>query len=121
MQPSHECGWVGSVGSAPTPECQAQGQCHRHPLVFVDSPAGLSPGQVDGIFAGWRPAVSPSGHLSLLRGSDAPVLAADRHVDRVMAFASVTSDDMVCARITLLEVLLAYGVAVPDECCGGGS
>ena len=38
-----------------------------------------------------------------------------------MAFAGVTSDDMVCARITLLEVLLAYGVAVPDECCGGGS
>lgn len=65
--------------------------------------AGIEPGHVQGFFVGWPQPPSPETHLALLAGSGHVVLARDG--DRVVGFIAAVSDGVLCAHITLLEVL----------------
>ncbi|MBV7334831.1 GNAT family N-acetyltransferase [Chloroflexi bacterium TSY] len=75
---------------------------------YTDSACCLSPAQLQGFFMGWPTPPSPETHLSLLRQSDAVVLAMDEATDNVVGFINAITDHVLTAYIPLLEVLPAY-------------
>lgn len=77
---------------------------------YQDHAADLSPDQLRGGFwDGWAPnPPSPETHLALLRGSTHRVVAIDDAVGQVVGFVTAVSDGVLCAYISLLEVLPAY-------------
>ncbi len=77
-------------------------------IVFLDSADGLAPEQLGGFFSGWRRSVTVDEHLRVLRGSQAVVVAVDPVTKQVAGFVTALTDGILCAHITLLEVLPAY-------------
>ncbi len=77
-------------------------------IVFRDSAEGLAPHQLRGFFADWRRPVSPEEHLLVLRRSAVIALAVDSGTHAVVGFATALSDGVLCAHITLLEVLPSH-------------
>lgn len=96
--------------SAAPPPAPGAGAMRRHgpDILFLDSAADLAPEQLDGFFSGWRRPVTAREHLRLLRTSDAVVVAVDPAAPRVAGFVAALSDGVLCAHITVLEVLPAY-------------
>lgn len=84
------------------------GEGHGADVILRDSVDGLAPSQLTGFFAGWRRPVSPQEHLSILEGSQAVVVALDPTSNRVVGFVTALTDGVLCAHITLLEVLPQY-------------
>jgi len=77
-------------------------------IVYQETAAGLTPGQLTGFFAGWPNAPSPETHVRLLAQSDHIVLAVDEERGKVVGFVTAVSDGVLSAYIPLLEVLPAY-------------
>ena len=64
--------------------------------------------QLTGFCVGWSNPPSPETHLKILQGSSHVVLALDEASDRVIGFVTALSDGVICAYISLLEVLPSY-------------
>ena len=77
-------------------------------MVYLESPQDISAEQLAGFFVGWSESPSEERLLELLRRSDYVVLAFDEEVDRVVGFVTAISDGVLCAYISLLEVLPEY-------------
>lgn len=75
---------------------------------YSDTPAGLTPSQLQGFFVGWPNPPTPATHLRLLEQSDAVELAIDESTGNVVGFITAVTDGVLCAYIPLLEVLPAY-------------
>jgi ribosomal protein S18 acetylase RimI-like enzyme len=73
---------------------------------YTDSLVGVTPAMLAGFFEGWPSPPSPEAHLRILRGSAHVGLAIDD--GRVVGFIAAVGDGVMCAYITLLEVLPAY-------------
>lgn len=70
---------------------------------------GISAARLSGgFFEGWPNPPSPQTHLRLLAGSGEVALAVDEESGTVAGFAAAVTDGVLCAHITLLEVLPAY-------------
>ena len=75
---------------------------------FRDTAGGLEAPQLEGFFAGWRRAPSPAERLAVLRRSDVVVVAWDRRSGALVGFVTALTDGVLCASITLLEVLPSH-------------
>jgi len=75
---------------------------------FTESTEGITPEQLGGFFDGWPMAPSPETHLRLLNQSDHVVLAVDDAEAKVVGFVTAVADGVLCAYVSLLEVLPAY-------------
>ena len=74
---------------------------------YVSTADGIHHHQLTGgFFADWPVKPPPERHLEVLRGSHAVELALDQ--DKVVGFATATSDGVLSAYIPLLEVLPGY-------------
>ena len=77
-------------------------------MVYLESPKNISAEQLTGFFVGWPEPPSEEVLLELLRNSSHVVLAFDEEVDRVVGLVTAISDGVLCAYISLLEVLPDY-------------
>jgi GNAT superfamily N-acetyltransferase len=73
---------------------------------YSDTIEGISPDSIRGFFSGWAKPPSPARHLAILRGSYRVVLALED--ERVVGFVAALSDGVLCAHVSLLEVLPEY-------------
>jgi GNAT superfamily N-acetyltransferase len=76
-------------------------------ITYVESTAGVDAKALVGFFEGWQNHPSPETHLRILRSSDYIALAMD-DAGRVVGFVTAISDGVLCASITLLEVLPSF-------------
>ena len=97
-----------SNADALPPTVEGSTGCNDPAIVFLGSADGLAPRQLNGFFAGWRRPVSAAEHLAILRASQAVTIAVDPATNRVVGFVTALSDGILCAHITLLEVLPEY-------------
>ncbi|MFC0230989.1 GNAT family N-acetyltransferase [Bhargavaea ullalensis] len=65
----------------------------------------ITPGMLEGFFAGWPDPPDCETHLRLLQQSSHVVLAVDTEEKRVIGFITAVSDGVLSAYIPLLEVL----------------
>ena len=78
-------------------------------ISFVESPESIQVEQLSrGFFEYWPNPPSPETHLTLLRESDAVVLALDESSRTVVGFITAISDGVLAAYIPLLEVVPEY-------------
>ena len=75
-------------------------------ISYTDSIEAIVPESLRGFFVGWPNPPSEAAHLAILRGSDRVVLALD--AEQVVGFVTVLSDGVLCAHVSLLEVLPGY-------------
>lgn len=75
-------------------------------ITYTDSIAAVVPEALRGFFVGWPTPPTEAAHLAILRASDRVVLALD--VQQVVGFVTVLSDGVLCAHVSLLEVLPRY-------------
>lgn len=76
---------------------------------YTDTLEGISAARLSGgFFEGWPDPPSPETHLRVLAGSDEVVLAVDEGTGAVVGFAAAVTDGVLCAHVTLLEVLPVY-------------
>lgn len=68
---------------------------------------GITPGELEGFFVGWKSPPTPEEHLSILRNSRHVVLAYDTDAARVVGFVNALGDGLRFAFIPMLEVLPA--------------
>ena len=78
-------------------------------IFYTDSAAGVGAEDLRGFFAGWPDAPSPETCLEMLDGSDHVVLALDEEGGAVVGFVAAISDGVLCAFVSSLQVLPAYG------------
>lgn len=71
---------------------------------YVGTLEGVSAEHLHGFFEGWPEPPTPETHLRTLEGSDEVVLAVDGS-GRVVGFVAAVTDGVLCAYISLLEVL----------------
>jgi len=77
-------------------------------IVYRDTAIGLTPRQLHGFFVGWPSTPSPETHLRVLHGSTAIELAFDEASEMVVGHVTAIADGVLCAYISLLEVLPEY-------------
>jgi ribosomal protein S18 acetylase RimI-like enzyme len=77
-------------------------------ISYLESAAGIHPGQLEGFFVGWADPPSPEAHLELLKSSDHVVLALDGENDQVVGYITAIGDGVLAAYVPLLEVLPAF-------------
>jgi ribosomal protein S18 acetylase RimI-like enzyme len=75
---------------------------------YTTSADGIVPEMLAGFFVGWADPPTAQTHLKILRRSSHVVVAIDEGTGRVVGFISAISDGVLCAHITLLEVLPDY-------------
>jgi len=75
-------------------------------VTYADTPAGVTPADLDGFFVGWPSPPTPERRLDLLRRSDLVELAFDG--SSVVGFATAISDGVLAAYIPFLEVLPSH-------------
>ena len=78
------------------------------PIRYRTSLRGIRAEQLLGFFDGWLEPPSPETHLSILRNSDAVILAVEPEGGRVVGFINAITDRTLMAFIPLLEVLPDY-------------
>ncbi len=84
----------------------------RQVIRYTDTLEGISAAQLSGgFFEGWPDPPSPETHLRILAGSGEVLLAVDEESGAVAGFAAAVTDGVLCAHITLLEVLPSYRAA----------
>lgn len=74
-------------------------------VVYTDTPAGLSPDQLQGFFKGWPNPPDPAALLRILESSDHIALAREGETGRVVGFITAISDGVSAAYIPHLEVI----------------
>lgn len=74
-------------------------------IVYRDTAVGLTPRQLHGFFVGWPSPPTPETHLRILHGSTASEVALDEVSEMVVGFVTAITDGVLCAYISLLEVL----------------
>ncbi|MBA2443526.1 MAG: GNAT family N-acetyltransferase [Rubrobacter sp.] len=78
-------------------------------VLYSHTLEGISAAQLSGgFFEGWPDPPSPETHLRILGGSGEVILAVDEESDAVVGFTAAVTDGVLCAHITLLEVLPKY-------------
>ncbi len=77
-------------------------------IIYKESLEGIAADQLGGFFESWDSPPTPETHLRMLRGSDRVVLALDDTTGRVVGFVAATTDGVMSAYISFLEVLPAY-------------
>ena len=77
-------------------------------ISYRHSDEGISSAQLSGFFVGWPNPPTPETHLQILRGSTHVVLAIDSNSGNVVGFVTEKSDGVLCAYVSLLEVLPDY-------------
>ena len=75
---------------------------------YADSVAGIISDNLHGFFVGWPNPPSAATHLELLEDSDYLVLAVEDETGTVVGFVTATSDGVLSAHVSFLEVLPAY-------------
>jgi hypothetical protein len=80
-------------------------------IFYTDSAAGVGAKDLRGFFAGWPDTPSAETCLEMLDGSDRVVLALGEGGGAVVGFVAAISDGVLCAFVTSLQVLPAYGGA----------
>lgn len=75
---------------------------------YTDHTHTLCAEQLEGFFEGWPNPPTQATHLRLLQASDLAVVAIDDEHDKVIGFATAITDGILCAYLSLLEVLPAY-------------
>jgi ribosomal protein S18 acetylase RimI-like enzyme len=77
-------------------------------ISYTDSVAGITPGRLQGFFAGWPSPPARATHLKMLTNSDHVVLALDPETDSVVGYITAITDGVLAAYIPHLEVLPDY-------------
>src|SRR3712207_3026337 len=78
-------------------------------ISYTGSVAGVDAKDLRGFFDGWPDTPSPETCLEMLGGSDHVVLALDEEGGTVVGFIAAISDGVLCAFVSSLQVLPAYG------------
>ncbi len=78
-------------------------------ISYVGSVAGVDAKDLRGFFEGWPDTPAPETCLEMLGGSDHVVLALDKEGGIVVGFIAAISDGVLCAFVSSLQVLPAYG------------
>lgn len=85
-------------------------------IIYTESLEGVTASQLGGFFESWDAPPAPETHLRILQGSDHVVLAIDTETQRVIGFVTATTDGVMAAYISFLEVLPSYrGSRIGDE------
>ncbi len=85
-------------------------------IIYAESLEGITAEQLGGFFESWDSPPTAATHLRLLQGSDRVVLALDDASRRVVGFVAATTDGVMSAYVSFLEVLPAYrGQHIGDE------
>ena len=77
-------------------------------MIYTDSTQDLTAEKVQGFFVGWPNPPSPQTLVDVLRNSDQVVLAIDEGTADVVGFVTALTDGILCAYLSLLEVLPPY-------------
>jgi ribosomal protein S18 acetylase RimI-like enzyme len=77
-------------------------------IQFQHNAAGISADHLVGFFAGWPSPPTPQCHLRILQQSSRCVVARDDASGRVVGFITALTDGILCASISLLEVVPQY-------------
>ena len=78
-------------------------------IFYTESAAGVGAKDLRDFFAGWPDTPSAETCLEMLGGSDHVVLALDDEGGAVVGFVAAISDGVLCAFVSSLQVLPAYG------------
>jgi GNAT superfamily N-acetyltransferase len=75
---------------------------------YTDSVEGITADMLEGFFDGWPSPPTPEVHLEILRRADHVELALGPADRKVVGFATVLSDGVLTAYLSLLEVLPVF-------------
>ena len=77
-------------------------------MIYTNSTQDLTAEKVQGFFVSWPNPPSPQTLVEVLKNSDQVVLAIDEGTANVIGFVAALTDGILCAYISLLEVLPLY-------------
>jgi ribosomal protein S18 acetylase RimI-like enzyme len=77
-------------------------------IVYSENIESITEDQLQRFFVGWKKIPPPLVHLQILKNSKHVIIALDSETEKVIAFITALSDDVMTAYIPLLEVLPQY-------------